>query len=674
MTTEKRPAPGDARSAGILLSLLPAAGVVYFGFNGGGFFPGAVGVAALVVIQLTALRVLLADNPFEGLGLGAAVPAAAIALFALWELASAGWSDAHARALLEFDRALLYAALFVLFAAFAGSKERLRWMLRALAVALVIVCGAAFVTRVLPDVWEVAPNVSNDRLSYPLTYWNALGVMAAIAMVLCVHLASRARGPVAPRVLGAAALPMLAVVLFFTFSRGAIGACIIGVLVYLAVARPRGLPSGLIAVVPTATVAVAVAYRADLLATDNPTTPAATHQGHHVFTVVLVCVLAAAIARLALTRLDLRVARIDLRGRIPRWAVVAAATIAVAGVTGTAAAYDAPGWIHRQYDTFIEGKGITSRGDFRSRLTDVSNNNRTNHWNVAFDAFARHRFEGTGAGTYQMEWDRDRPLTFTVQDAHGLYFEVVGELGIVGLVLLVLAIGSILVGFALRARGSDRPLYGALLAMGIVWAVHAGVDWDWEMPATTAWLFAAGGAALARPAANRAAGRPLDQGTRIAIAVGLVVAAAAPALIAISQSRLRDSALAFHAGNCPTAISKALSSISTLSVRPEPYEVIGYCQLRAGHGQQAAEAMAKAVDRDPGFWEYRYGLAVARAAAGLDPRPAIRAAAERNPREPIVRQTLRAFDTSDPTLWARRADAARTRMLQSGLLQLPFKR
>ncbi len=55
----------------------------------------------------------------------------------------------------------------------------------------------------------------------------------------------------------------------------------------------------------------------------------------------------------------------------------------------------------------------------------------------------------------------------------------------VGALLLVAALLTILWGFAARARGDDRPLYAALLAAGLAWACHAGVDWDWEMPAVT---------------------------------------------------------------------------------------------------------------------------------------------------------------------------------------------
>jgi hypothetical protein len=46
--------------------------------------------------------------------------------------------------------------------------------------------------------------------------------------------------------------------------------------------------------------------------------------------------------------------------------------------------------------------------------------------------------------------------------------------------------------------------------------------------------------------------------------------------------------------------------------------------------------MSAAHDRDPDNWEYVYGLAVARAIDGQDPRPFAALAARLNPREPLA--------------------------------------
>src|SRR6185295_11600953 len=103
-------------------------------------------------------------------------------------------------------------------------------------------------------------------------------------------------------------------------------------------------------------------------------------------------------------------------------------------------------------------------GDVRERLTETGSPARVRQWRVALDQFDRAEVAGEGAGTWVIAWNRDRPVLSTVNDAHSLYLEVLGELGIVGGVLLLGVIVAILGAFALAARGPNRPGYAALLA------------------------------------------------------------------------------------------------------------------------------------------------------------------------------------------------------------------
>ena len=63
----------------------------------------------------------------------------------------------------------------------------------------------------------------------------------------------------------------------------------IGLVVYMLVARPSGLLSGVLATVPASVVLVVVAYHANLLDTVDPTTPAAVSQGHRVALAAGIC-------------------------------------------------------------------------------------------------------------------------------------------------------------------------------------------------------------------------------------------------------------------------------------------------------------------------------------------------------------------------------------------------
>jgi O-antigen ligase len=637
---------------------LPGALTVYFAFNAGGFFVGSQAVVTLLLLVILVLRATTASDPFGGLSGPVAIAAAALAAYAAWVLASAAWSDAPSRALLEFDRALLYLTALVLFGSFVRTPERLRWMLRMVALAIVLVCGIALITRVLPDVWPVSPNLANDRLSYPITYWNALGLFAAFGVIFCLHLASSVSEPRTVRVLGSAAMPVLAVTLLFTFSRGAIVAAAAALLIYGLVGRSRALPIALLAVLPSCAMALAVAYGADQLATQHPTTSAAVTQGHKVAVAVALCAIAAGLLRWLLLRFDHRIALSMLPRLSPR-ARLGGVTGVVAAALVFAVIANAPAAIGRQYDHFVGHDSVKDGGDFRARLTDPSNSHRLELWRADLNAFDADRLTGHGAGTFQVIWTQQRPNASSAVDGHSLYLETLAELGVVGALLLLATLVTLLVGLARRCRGPDRPLYAALLAVAVAWALHAGVDWDWEMPVVTLWLFALGGAALA--ASNqreRLIARPPARLARVLIGIGALVFAVTPARVAVSQARLDASVKDFKRGNCTGAIDSALSSASALGARPEPYEVLGYCDSRLGQSRLALQSMRRAVERDPENWEFRYGLTVVRAVAGRDPRPSARATLRLDPRGLMAQDLVRRFRIDDPAAWRKRGRTA----------------
>jgi hypothetical protein len=112
------------------------------------------------------------------------------------------------------------------------------------------------------------------------------------------------------------------------------------------------------------------------------------------------------------------------------------------------------------------------------------------------------------------------------------------------------------------------------------------------------------------------------------------------------------------ARDCPRAVDSALGSLRWVDRRPEPFEVLGWCDLRGGQSWLGLDAMRAAEARDPGEWTYAYGVAVAQAQLGQDPRAAARRALERNPLEPIARRFARAVRRDDPDQWRRAAARA----------------
>jgi O-antigen ligase len=654
-SARRRSLPGPA--VGAVLAAL----VIYLSFNAGGFFPGATAIATVAVCALLALGILLVKRPFESLTPALGIALGLLAGFALWTLASAAWSGADGRALVEFDRAFFYVLVFALFGLLLRAERRLEWGLRGFAVAAVGVCAVGWITRVAADVWPIAANIHPERLSFPLTYWNSLGLLGALGILACFYLSSGERQPRGWRIAAAAAIPPLASVLLLTFSRGSLAVAVLGLLAYALLARPPRLLSALAATVLPAAVAMVASYQAEVVSSARFASSEGVAQGHDLALLVLACAAVAALLRVLLLKADDALDDWIPPVFEPR-AVAAAVALAAIALVGILVAFQVPAKVGNQYDSFVNGDVVGHNEDPRARLGSAGNNGRIIQTEAALEAFASAPLRGTGAGTYQLQWDLRRPEPFIVVDAHNLYAEVLGELGIVGLLLLGGSLVTIFAGLARRMRGEDRQLYAAVVVLTGVWALHAGIDWDWEMPAITVWLFALAGLGLAGVGAGRRGGiagfapaLPL----RLVAAVAVCALALVPATIAVSQDRLDAAVSEFDGGECEAALASAESSIDRLDVRPEPYEVLGYCNARLGQDQAAAEAMEAAVSRDPDNWETHYGLALVRALAGTDPLPELREAQRLNPLEPGLDELLQEMEGGGPREWERRASSAR---------------
>jgi O-antigen ligase len=193
--------------------------------------------------------------------------------------------------------------------------------------------------------------------------------------------------------------------------------------------------------------------------------------------------------------------------------------LAVIAVVGALAPYGAA-LAERSASTSAATAGASA-----ARLTQAGSN-RGRYWAVAVRELGRHPVKGIGAGGFGVAWLRERTIDERVQDAHSLYVETAAELGIVGLLLLGIFLAGVVVA-ARRAVRSDVAVAAGPAAAALVWAVHAGLDWDWEMPALTgvaillaglllgrceAASAAEGGAELAQEVAFERDARPGDDG------------------------------------------------------------------------------------------------------------------------------------------------------------------
>jgi O-Antigen ligase len=648
--------PRIARLGVVVVLLVPSGLLLGLALASGGFFPDSVSVAVVAVILIFTVRAVSSPAPFSGLSPGFSVVAVALIAFAAWTLVSGSWSGSSARATFAYDLALLYTAVFMLTGMLGRSATRARVLLYGLTVVSVGISIAAATTWLLPDLLPVASDIGRARLSWPTSYWNATGLIAALALVWTSSLSCSSTQPARVRVLAAMAAPWPAATLIFTASRGAVAVAALGMVLAAVTIRSSATPGGLATLAPAITLSVAIALAVNGLSVAKPSAHA-VGAGQRTVILLVAVALAAAALRMALLRLDARLA--GARAPWTRAQFRAALSVAAAVLVVAFLALGGPRAVRAAVHGFVATNTQSVLGSLppRERLTRLGNNGRIEEWRVAFDdGFLRHPLTGTGAGTYATLWTRYGPTPRRVLNAHSLYLEQLAELGIVGGGVLVAIIASMLVALARRTRGAEREVWAALLAGSVMWAVHAGVDWDWQMPAVTAWFFAAGGLALAAPLDRPR--RETQPRVRIAVAFGCLLLAVTPAVVWRSQTQIIKAVGAFERGDCLDAEQAALAANAALGSREDPFEVISYCEAGTGQFSLALSAIRSAELRDPQNWEPRYSDALISAVAGIDPRPAARAALARYPTSPLTRAAVSAFSRGGPRAWRRFAISA----------------
>src|SRR5690606_5943081 len=129
-------------------------------------------------------------------------------------------------------------------ALFAGGRDALRRTVGALATAIALIAGLALLSRLQPSLFPADPSPEfmpsiQERLNYPLNYWNGLAGLVAMGVPLLLWGATAAR-PILARALATAALPLAALTIVLTLSRAGAAAAVIAVLALLAL-HPRRL-------------------------------------------------------------------------------------------------------------------------------------------------------------------------------------------------------------------------------------------------------------------------------------------------------------------------------------------------------------------------------------------------------------------------------------------------
>jgi hypothetical protein len=617
----------DARAALLGLLILPVAA------SHGGYYPPVWGWSALLLLWGAALALLLlADVRLRASEV--AVLAAATGLFA-WIVCSNLWTGSPTRTMLESQRAALYVgAVGALLLLVSGASYRA--LLGATWCAIALVCGYALATRLFPERLGITDLIAGNRLSEPVGYWNALGLFAAMGALLALGFVAHGRSWVLRAAAGASVVITI-VALYFAFSRGAWVAlgCGLAASIALEQRRLRAI-TALLVVAPWPAAGVWIGSRSEALTRQDAALEATSEAGHRLALVLLALAAGAALAGIAFGAVAsrLRVRRV-VRGTY----AAALLLILTALMIGLFARYGSPVAIaERGYRAFT-GPPPATGGDLNRRLFTFSSVPRAEQWTVAWQVFRSDPWLGSGAGTYELHWLRDRPSPTKVIDAHSLYLETLAELGPVGLLLLLTLLGIPLLAAARARRKSLAPAaFGAYVA----YLLHAGVDWDWEMTALTLTALFCGGVLLlcAREQGRGASATPRTRAVLLALTVGLsafsFVGLLANHAISASADAARAGDRELAAGRPRAAAehwdeaeAQARGAARWAPWSTEPWRALADAQLLRRNPAGAAASFRRAIAKEPGDWSLWYGLA--RASRGRPQRFALRRAARLNP-------------------------------------------
>jgi hypothetical protein len=577
-----------------------AAAVFALSYANGGFTPTTrsyAGIAAWWLLGVGAAIGLASAH--EGIDRMAVAAFGLLAAFSAWALISISWASDAERAFAQFNQISLYVAVLAIAIVFARLVPAPA-VIGGLALALASIAGVAFVSRCFPSTFGLQPGRTilqplAARLSFPLGYWNGLGIEVALAYPLLVALMTSRRSR-ALSGLAALPLPILAAVMYLTSSRGAFVAAGVAIVAYVALTpwRWRALAALALAGAGGA-VAVATLVPKKALVDGKTNTPLGVTQGHHAALVVGIVCVVSALVWLGLAELG---KRLPTPPRIVGQAV--AAGIALAVIAAIVAAHPVAKFHAFEHNSAAPPGAHATQTT--NHLLESSGSGRWQFWSAAVSEFRAHPLNGGGAGSWEAWWLQHGSIAAFSEFAHSLYLEALGELGIVGLLLiggavLVAAFGAVRSALALHSAE-----IAAAAACGIAFFAAAAYDWVWQLSGIAVVGVGTLGFALGAFPSGRAAAWGRRGVLRPALAL-LAVAAIIPQYVVLAAgTHLRNSQAAFDAGNAAKARSEALAAKAIEPWAATPYLQLGFVSEAQGDLAGASHWLHEAIRRSPRDW------------------------------------------------------------------------
>jgi hypothetical protein len=672
-----------ALAAGLTIALW-----VVWGWLEGGFPPRYWGFYGAGLVLLIGITVAASPPPVRSFGRMRLVMMLALAAFVAWNFLSLLWADSPGKAWFGADKTMLYAAGFLVFAAWPWtSRDRLALLglfgLGVTTLGAIVLARATIAT-------DPSSSFDNGQLIAPTGYSNGSTALWMLAFWPAAHLASTRvlRPPL--RALYLAAAVLLVALSVLGQSRGWLFVTPVAAGVWLLVSRDRLrtlLALGLVAacVLPVVPALLDVYEKGDNV---SGLAGAVDRAG---WLVLAACGAAAAIG-LGWGLLD---ARVRLSSRARHTAAICAVGVCIAGlvVGGVrfATAVDDPGdWVAAKWEHFSSGDPVGGRS---VRLTGSLSSNRAQEWHIAWLEFVDHPVVGIGSDNYAAAYLLRRTDNRRQPDyPHSTPLRLLSQLGIVGSALFAL-FAAMAILLAVRVRNDRDGVAGGVAAAALTvfayWFLHGSLDVFWEVPALGAAAFGmlglAGAMAVAAPdvlpeqappppeedeppeppdpdaepavehaepesAPSRPRHRRALRIAGISLGAAVVLAATASLVMPWLSSAYERAGLGV-AGDDPVLAYERLDRAAALNpLSADPLLVKGSIALRRRDTELARDSFQLALKREPTNWFAHLQLALVAAVGGNydDARVSVASAQELNPRDPVVEIAAELIERREP--------------------------
>jgi len=399
------------------------------------------------------------------------------------------WTISETETIKETLRSSMYLATFLMALAALTSRRQVDPLIDFSVVIVAAVAVYGLLQKISPIQYPVR-SLDGVRMDSTLQYSNTTAVILGMGVVLALARMSTLRN-LALRGLYAAITLSFFIALYLTVSRGGIGSLGIGLIVLfvLGSGRLRMLADLLLLSLPGAWLWWQMQSLPGLLGTgvlpQQKISDGTLFRNDLIVALLVAFALQAAYTFLA-NRYELSSAVRQRLGVL----VVAGGVLAVGvGAFVVVGGYGGPG---QAYTRLLGTANET--GNVSQRLASLDISSRGDYWSVAWEAWKERPLTGTGAGTFQYTWLKDRPGFKGVKQVHNVYLEQGTETGVFAF-LAFLGFVAVLVGFTVRAawrsgpQGERRLLLAGLCSALVVYLVSSAAEWHWYLPASTLYFF-----------------------------------------------------------------------------------------------------------------------------------------------------------------------------------------